>query len=159
MRPSGESDARPPRLAFDPRAEPGSLTWVAPTRSPAPEDRIVKSAFHFVVESAGLSPAHARELGREMGRQARPDEIADFLDAFSHLGIGNLRLTLVDHARYEFAAKDLRGSETPNSKACSLALGFLEGTIEAMTGQRALGAHMRCRSRSDEQCTFTVMVR
>lgn len=159
MHPSRESDARPARIEFDHRAEPGSLTWVAPSGSPAPEDRIVKSAFHFVVDSAGLSPSHARELGREMGRQARPDEIADFLDAFSHLGVGNLRLTLVDQARYEFAARGLRGSEASNAKSCSLALGFLEGTIEVMTGQRTLGAQMKCRSRGDDECTFTVMVR
>jgi len=154
----GKADARA-KVGFGERLEPGTLAWVSPAEAPASEDRIVRTAFHFLVDPTGLAPMRARELGRTIGRSARSDELADHLDAFSHLGIGRVRFDALESDRYVFHGDALRGSERPNSPSCALALGFLEGVVGATTGHVALGAEMRCRSRGDERCVFTIRAR
>lgn len=146
-------------VAFGERIEPGSLAWVRSAEPPAPEDRLVRTAFQFLVDPAGLAPGKARELGRAIGAQARADELADHLDAFSHLGIGRLTFAMFESDRYLFHGIGLRGSESPNAPACALTLGFLEGVVGASTGHAALGAEMTCQSRGDERCTFTIRAR
>jgi hypothetical protein len=156
---NGASEKGSGAVRFGERVEPGSLAWVSAVPTPAAEDRLVTTAFHFVVDPAGLAPAKARELGRTIGSQARPDELADYLDAFSHLGIGTLRFHALESDRYAFSGDSLRGSERANAASCALALGFLEGAVSSVSGHAALGAEMRCRSRGDACCEFTVRAR
>lgn len=144
-------------VGFGERIEPGSLAWVSPSQHPAAEDRLVTTAFHFLVDPVGLLPSKARELGRTIGSQARSDELVDYLDAFSHLGIGRLRFDQLENERYTFYGEALRGSERPNAASCALALGFLEGAVGAGSG--GFGAEMMCRSRGHERCVFTVRAR
>lgn len=156
--PGEVASARPAPVGFNERFMPGTLTWVTPAHAPAAEDRLITSAFHFLVDG-GLSPARAREMGRALGRQSDDHSLGVYLDAFSHLGIGRLKVAAVDDERYTFTGEDLRGSASSNAPSCALALGFLEGATERATGTPALGAEMRCRSRGHDKCAFTIMTR
>lgn len=136
---------------------PGALTWSPARNADVPEDRIVREAFRFLASRAGLSPAGARELGRSMGGQARARDLASYLDAFSHLGLGRLELASEDGGRFVIRGHDLSGSHEPKSPSCALALGFVEGAIGALDGSdAALGAEMLCRSRGHAHCAFHV---
>lgn len=152
--------ATAPQIEFDARFRPGSLAWVAPGPSPAVEDRLVRAAFHHLVRNGTLGPVRARELGRALGREARPGELAAHLDAFAHLGLGDLRILSEEPGRCAFAGRDLLESAAgPNAASCALALGYAEGLVEGLHGKRALGSEMTCRSRGHAECTFVVMAR
>ena len=152
-----ESTVKPATVDFG-RFMPGTLRWVAPANGPAAEDRLVTSAFQFLVDG-GLTPGTARELGRTLGRQAGEHSLGEYLDAFSHLGIGALKVATLLEDRYTFTGEGLRGSERANAPSCAAALGFLEGAVERATGGGALGTELQCRSRGHAACTFTVKAR
>lgn len=145
------------RVAFDGLA-PGTLAWVSPVTEPAIEDKLVRSAFRHLVRSGACDPPRARDLGRVLGREMNGAPVHAFLDAFSHLGLGTLRLTAADDDRFSFAAADLPDGEktTPSAAACALALGFAEGVAHSLTQRPALGSEMTCRSRGHAECTFSV---
>lgn len=136
-------------------APPGALTWNPTRLDSVPEDRIVRGAFQHLIH-AGLKPAGARDLGRAMGASARGGQLRDYLDGFSHLGIGRLAIEKADTDRFVVRGHDLDGSHASGAPACALALGFIEGAAAALTGHHSLGAEITCRSRGDETCTFFV---
>lgn len=147
------------RVSFESLA-PGSLAWVTPAIEPAIEDTLVRTAFRHLVRSGTCDAARARELGRVLGREKGDTPLAAFLDAFSHLGLGRLRLVAADADRFTFATADLMGDEgTPAPASCALALGFCEGLAETTVAKPTLGSEMTCRSRGDAECTFTVRAR
>ena len=147
------------RVSFDSLA-PGSLAWVSPAPERSIEDDLVRASFRHLVLSGALDAARARELGRVMGRDKAGTSIGAYLDAFSHLGLGHVRLVSADDDRFSFAAADLLGQDAkPTRAACSLALGFVEGVAEASAGRPTLGAEMTCRARGDAECGFSVKAR
>lgn len=136
----------------------GTLSWDPVARVPAAEDRLVTAAFRsLTAEGIGLTPDRARELGRLMGCQAGAGELRAFVDAFSHLGLGTLRLAADELDRAVFDSPDLRGAERAGASCCTFALGFCEGATQATRGGTMLGAEVRCRSRGAPACTFVVM--
>lgn len=156
------SGTAPPagRVHFDERLRPGSLTWVSPAPEIALEDHLVKTAFGYLVSNHVLGAPRARELGRALGRVAREGQLAPHLAAFSHLGLGSLRLVSAEKERYSFAGSNLVGSaEAPNAVACALALGYAEGVAEGISGRATLGSEMACRSRGHAECVFVVRAR
>ena len=137
-------------------APPGALTWTPRREGEVPEDRIVRHAFLHILGSGHCTPADARSLGRAMGSQARTDAFATYLDAFSHLGLGELKLASATADRFVIEGRDLHEAKSARSLTCSLALGFVEGAVSAMTGHEAMGAEMECRSRGHTACAFHV---
>lgn len=141
---------------FGPRSEE-PVAWSPRSPRSAPDDLLVASAFRHLTGARGLQPGAARELGRAMGR-AVPDVEASLV-AFSHLGLGRLSLAGAADGRLGVVGHGLAGSEEAHAASCALALGFVEGLAEAVSGRDALGAEMRCRSRGHETCSFVVRSR
>lgn len=135
---------------------PGALVWRPALRGEVAEDRIVREAFRFILASAQCTPGQARALGHAMGSQARGDRFGAYLEAFSHLGIGELKIASATADRFVILGHDLHAAATPRALSCSLALGFVEGAVSALTGQEAMGAEMECRSRGHAACAFHV---
>lgn len=159
MKPRPDTQATQPAIEFRAHPELGTLAWVTRTTEPSAEDRIVTTAFQFLVDPAGLGPARARELARTLGRQVDGSPVHLYLDAFSHLGIGRLKLEQDEPERATFVGEGLRGAQRPNATACAFALGFLEGAMETRLGRATLGAEIRCASHGHPACTFVVMRR
>lgn len=106
-------------------------------------------------------PAEAlRDLGRELGRSVHAKNLEDALAAYASMGLGDVVRHEDPDALYRFVAHDLI-EHLPHAKrpTCYLTLGFLEGAVEAITGHRALGTELECRSVSHEKCRFVVATR
>lgn len=152
----------PPQRSAEARGAefpPGTLAWDPVARSPAAEDRLVGAAFQFLTSPAGLSPERARDLGRALGHKAKADELHAFSEAFSHLGVGTLRVVQEAPDRVVFTSPDLVDAKRPKAASCALALGFVEGATQAARGGSLLGAETRCRSRGHDECMFVVMAK
>lgn len=156
MDPRPESKPRA-NVGFD--LERGSLAWNPRAPAPAVEDVLVNAAFRELVTDGIVTSRGARDLGRAMGRAAGRDQLAATLEAFSHLGVGCLRLSVEEPGRFEFQSPDLLGSDKSGNHTCAMALGFLEGLAKAVTGRDSLGAETRCRSRGHASCAFVVMTK
>ena len=140
-----------------PTIEPGSLAWVPQADPPEAEDLLVHAAFQFLARPGALNIEQAREFGRALGKSANPEEVSAFLDAYSHLGIGSIALAEDGHGRYIFEAKDIPIEGSARPMGCAIALGFLEGLVQAAAGHTTLGAETACRSRGASSCRFVVM--
>lgn len=116
----------------------------------------MRGAFGHILASGHCTNEQARELGRTMGREARPPDLQGFLEAFSHLGLGALRLSVHGPARWVVEGHALHGADAARSLTCALALGFVEGAIGAIDGREALGAETQCRSRGAAVCEFHI---
>lgn len=106
-------------------------------------------------------PAQAlRDLGRELGRGVDAKELRDFLAAYGVMGLGEITGTSREELRFHFAGRDLL-ELTPGASrpTCYLTLGFLEGAVEALTGERALGTELECQSQDHTACRFVVAAR
>ena len=137
-------------------APPGALIWTPRRQGDVPEDRIVRRAFQHILGSGHCTPADARSLGRAMGLEARGDAFEGYLEAFSHLGIGQLKLASATADRFVVEGHALQASTSARALTCALALGFVEGAVSSLTGQDAMGAEMECRSRGHVACAFHV---
>ena len=101
-----------------------------------------------------------RRLGRDMAKEANGTEIRQFLDAFGAMGLGALDVESVAEDRYTVRGVDLL-EVTPGAPAptCVLALGFLEGAVEHVSGREALGTELSCQSRGQSHCVFVIQSR
>lgn len=143
----------------------GLLLEPPPSPAPGPEDPDPRSLDPLDLLSAGVlaidtpqtSDAVRRGLGRAMAHPAHDMGVGSMLHAFAALHVGTLRLTAATPDRYVFESSDLRSADTPQrTPTCHLALGFVEGLVEASAGGTALGAEVSCRARGDKVCRFVV---
>lgn len=101
-----------------------------------------------------------RRLGRDLARRANSPGLAVFLETFSAMGLGDLKLDDVQGHRHVFSGSDLlERRESSRQPTCQLPLGFLEGAIEVVTGAPALGAELACQSTGGSRCSFVVSAR
>ena len=141
-----------------PRFEIGSLGWVQSSPVQA-EDLLVTAAFRYLSTPGHFTLDKAREVGRALGREAKPGQLAEFLHAFSHLGLGRLELKDQTGVRHVFVGHGIPIDSVTNPPACAIALGFLEGVVSSTKGMPALGAEITCRARGQSECRFLVMER
>lgn len=118
--------------------------------------RLVRRMLRDAAAGASSS-AMRRRLGRDLAEEAGAATIGEFLDAFSAMGLGEMKIESQSDARLTFRATGLL-EVTPGLGAttCHLALGFLEGAVGGLLGVDALGAELACESKGEAECTFVV---
>ena len=107
-----------------------------------------------------LADQTMRRLGRDLARRANSPGLAVFLETFSGMGLGDLKLEDVQGARHTFSGSDLlERREASRQPTCQLPLGFLEGAVEVLGGGGALGTETACQSMGAPRCAFVVTAR
>lgn len=127
------------------------------------EQAVAKGVAQRLLRALGtgsVQAAEKRRLGQAIARDAGLASAAGFLDAFVHMGLGELTLAGVERDRYTFRGRALVEHTQPSMvPACHVTLGYLEGAVEQLTGRPTLGSEVRCQAQGHAQCTFLVQAR
>ena len=120
--------------------EPGTIAWVQTEGGREAEDVLVTAAFAFLARPSGMTPEQGRELGRSLGRASEPGCLERYLLAFSHLGMSVLTVAEDSDVRFVFLGHAQADGNGAGPVSCGIALGFLEGAVQATTGHPTRGA-------------------
>ena len=121
---------------------------------------LVRDMLRHLSHRAPLADQTMRRLGRDLALRANSPGLAVFLETFSAMGLGDLKLDDMQDGRHVFSGFDLlERREASRQPTCQLPLGFLEGAVEVLAGSRALGAETACQSMGASRCTFVVTAR
>lgn len=121
---------------------------------------LVKRLLREFVELGAVDRPALTLTGQRLVQGMGVHDLHGLLGAFREMGLGALDLREKRDDRFEFGGSDLIDQE-PGARAttCYLTLGFLLGTVERVSGRKALGSEMACQSRGDERCLFSVRLR
>ena len=121
---------------------------------------LVGEIIQHLKEKYSLRSGQLFGLGRDMALKTNAQSISEYLDQFTSMGFGDIRLEqhVIDKNWWIFNGNDLvevKGdSISPTDK---FTLGYLCGSIEKITGaERALGIEFECQSMGDRQCRFII---
>lgn len=121
---------------------------------------LVRSLMRSLHRTGHESAMRMRDMGRGFARRANCPGATVYLELFSTMGLGDLKLDDQSATRYVFSGNDLiERVESSTHSTCHLPLGFLEGAVEGLTGRRVLGTEVACQSMGAPRCTFIVSVR
>lgn len=110
--------------------------------------------------ASGASSTARRQLGRDMAKEGTGDSLAESLNAFTVMGLGELAVeTRTDDKLSIRGAHLLEVTLGHGSITCYLALGFIEGVVSQLSGREALGTETACQSKGDQDCRFVIVAR
>lgn len=121
---------------------------------------LVRSLMRSLQRAGHESAMRMRDMGKSFAKRAGCPGVTVYLELFSTMGLGDLKLDDESPTRFVFSGRDLieRVPESPQA-TCHLPLGFLEGAVEGLTQRRVLGTEVQCQSMGAERCVFIVSVR
>lgn len=121
---------------------------------------IVRALMSGMLRGGHENAAELRETGKAFARRANCPGATVYLELFSKMGMGDVTLDEERPERYRFSGTGVLGrTERSAHPTCHLALGFLEGAVEGLTGRQALGAEVHCQSMGASRCVFVVSPR
>jgi predicted hydrocarbon binding protein len=117
---------------------------------------LVRRIIGRLVGKQEVSRRAIAQVGRDLARDIGGHDAQAYASAFRAMGLGTLALAGGDAGSFRFEADDLlEKREGATQPTCHLALGFVEGTVAALTGApAALGTELRCQSMGHERCVF-----
>lgn len=138
----------------------GEVQDVTDAREQAVTRKLVRTMLQRVADAGSIPPNVMRELGRSLAAGVAGRSMAEYARAFSHMGLGRLKVAQEGENRWQMTGEDLLelapGAAQPG---CRMPLGFLEGAAQALSGHDALGTELRCQSMGHPECVFVVMGR
>ncbi|NEP14658.1 MAG: GAF domain-containing protein [Symploca sp. SIO1A3] len=110
-------------------------------------------------EIGNLSDTTMFNAGQELSTRAQSPSLAEFLEAFTIMGLGTLTLTEETPTRWQFTGDKLvevkKGSDCPT---CNYARGYLCGAVAHQQSVKVAAVEMACQSMGDHLCKFVVQV-
>ncbi len=108
-------------------------------------------------EIGNLSDTNMFRAGQELSTRVQAPSLAEFLEAFTIMGLGTLTLTEETPTRWQFTGDNLvevkKGSDCPT---CNYARGYLCGAVTYQKSIKVAAVEMACQSMGDHLCKFVV---
>lgn len=120
---------------------------------------LMRQALKHIIDEAGLTIARRVELGRGLARIAHSATLADCLDRYAEMGLGEIQEIRHDGPTLVFTARHTIEHRAGRSTTCDLTLGYLRGAAEVLWPDAIVdGAETSCSSRGDPECRFQLRI-
>ena len=124
--------------------------------------QLVGRMFRDLQRLSGLKEGDMFNAGRELAARVSTDDIHEFIDTYSAMGLGELELVSVQEnpRRWTFTGQKLMESDIESAKPTgNYTRGFLCGAVSRAVGAaRVVAVETECQSMGDPCCRFMVQV-